>query len=56
MVKVIKIIKDDAITGVQYGTVDVPQTPTKIERAQQTFERIKNTQIKKSRNERTKNK
>ena len=56
MAKVIGIIEDNSITGVKYGTIDVPETPRNLEHTQQTFERIKSVQIKKVRNERTKNK
>ena len=30
MVKVIGIVEDNAITGVRYGTIDMPETPTVI--------------------------
>lgn len=30
MVKVIGIVEDNAITGVRYGTIDIPETPTAI--------------------------
>lgn len=30
MVKVIGIVEDNAITGVRYGTIDMPETPTAI--------------------------
>ncbi len=60
MVKVVKIIKDDAIMGVQYGTVDVPETTTKIERAKSAYDsavaKVQATRAKKIRSEKTKNK
>lgn len=39
MVKVIKIIEDNGITGVRYGTVEVPQTP--VENKRTAIERFK---------------
>ncbi|MBQ4070233.1 MAG: hypothetical protein IJD52_02565 [Alphaproteobacteria bacterium] len=57
MVKVIKIIEDNGITGVRYGTVEVPQTP--IENKRTAIERFKKTRATcaaKIRGERTKKK
>lgn len=56
MAKVVTIIKDDSITGVCYGTVEVPETPVDIKRAYKQAERIKTQQKRKIRSERTKNK
>lgn len=56
MTKVIKIVEDNAITGVRYGTVEVPQTPVDIKRAYQQAERIKTQQKRKIRSEHTKKK
>ena len=35
MAKVVTIIEDNSITGVRYGTVEVPETPVDIKRAYQ---------------------
>lgn len=56
MAKVVTIIEDNSITGVRYGTVEVPQTPVDIKRAYKQAERIKTQQKRKIRSERTKNK
>lgn len=56
MVKVIKIIEDNSITGIRYGTVEVPETPTQINRAQQAFKKAQSIKATKMRSERTKKK
>lgn len=56
MAKVVTIIEDNSITGVRYGTVEVPETPVDIKRAYKQAERIKTQQKRKIRSERTKNK
>lgn len=56
MVKVIKIVEDNSITGVSYGTVEIPGTPLDIKRAQKQFEKVSTQKTRKIRNERTKSK
>lgn len=56
MTKVVTIIENNPITGVRYGTVEVPQTPVDIKRAYQQAERIKTQQKRKIRSEHTKKK
>ncbi len=57
MVKVIKIIEDNGITGVRYGTVEVPQTPVENKRtAIERFKKTRATCAAKIRGERTKKK
>lgn len=56
MAKVVTIIKDDSITGVCYGTVEVPETPTHINRAQRAFKKAQSIKATKMRSERTKKK
>ncbi len=57
--KVIKIIRDDSITGIQYGIVDIPdkvQRPSKAYRAIQKIKRIQAARNLTIRAEKTKNK
>lgn len=58
MVKVIKIIEDNSITGVKYGTVEIPETGTDIKHtnAQKQFAKLRTQKTQKIRNEHTKNK
>ena len=56
MAKVIGIIEDNAITGVKYGTVEVPQTPIEIKRAHEQFKKVRSARTAKVRGERTKKK
>ena len=60
MVKVIGIIENDAITGVKYGTIEVDENTTKIEHAKSAYDsavaKVKSSQAKKIRSEKTKNK
>lgn len=60
MPKVVTIVEDNPITGVKYGTVDIPETPTKIEHtpvhAQKMFQKAKSAHTNKIRSERTKHK
>ena len=56
MAKVIQIIEDNGITGVRYGTVEIPETPTTIKQAQKQFEKIQSAKTHKVRSERTKKK
>lgn len=57
--KVIKIVEDNAITGVQYGTVEVSEPRHKLSRvarARQRIQKIQEARIAMQRMERTKNK
>lgn len=56
MAKVVTIIENNHITGVNYGTVKVPETTVDIKRAYQQAERIKTHQKRKIRSEHTKKK
>ena len=56
MVKVIKMIKNDPITGVEYDTVEVPETQTKIKYAHKQYKNARNVYTKKIRSLKTKNK
>ena len=60
MVKVIGIIENDAITGVKYGTIEVKESVSEIERAKSTYDtavaKVNVARTKKVRGERTKNK
>ena len=56
MVKVIKMIKNDPITGVEYDTVEVPETQTKIKYAHKQYKNARKVYNQKIRNERIKNK
>ena len=56
MVKVIKMIKNDPITGVEYGAVEVPETPIEIKIASERFQKTRTASTKKIRNERIKKK
>ncbi len=56
MAKIISIVKNDSITGVQYGTVDIPNTVTTIKYAKEAFKKAQSARTKKTRNERTKSK
>ncbi len=55
MVKVIKMISNP-ITGVEYATVEVPETQTGIKYAQKQYKNARNVYNQKIRNERIKNK
>lgn len=39
MVKVVGIVENDSITGVKYGTVEVPETPIEIKHAREQFKK-----------------
>ena len=60
MKKVIGIIEDNSITGVKYGTIEVDENTTKIERAKSAYDsavaKVQSARTKKIRGERTKNK
>ena len=58
MVKVIKIVEDNSITGVKYGTVEIAETPLEIKRAhaQDTYKKAHKAFTAKIRGERTKKK
>ena len=56
MAKIIGIVKNDSITGVQYGTVDVPENVITIKYAKETFKKAQSARTHKARNERTKKK
>ncbi len=56
MAKVITVIEDNSITGVRYGTVEVPETPTNIKRTYKQVEAIRTQQKRKIRSEHTKKK
>lgn len=60
MVKVIGIVENDSITGVKYGTIEVDEHTSEIERAKSTYDsaaaKVKSSQAKKIRSEKTKNK
>lgn len=42
--KVITIVEDNAITGVQYGTVEVPEQGKKLSRVARAYKRIQKIQ------------
>lgn len=57
--KVITIVEDNAITGVQYGTVEVPENRKKLSRAARAYQHIQKIQENRAalqRMERTKKK
>lgn len=56
MVKVIKIVEDNSITGIKYGTVEMPETPIEKKRAHDTFKKVQRAHTAKVRGERTKKK
>lgn len=56
MVKVIGIIENNSVTGVQYGEIEVPETSTKIKHAQKQYAKICAKKSQKVRSERTKSK
>ena len=60
MVKVIGIIENDVITGVKYGTIEVDENISEIDRAKSAYDsavaKAKSSQAKKVRSENTKNK
>ena len=56
MVKVVGIVENDSITGVRYGTVEVPETPIEIKRAHEQFKKTRTARTAKVRGERTKKK
>lgn len=60
MVKVIGIIENDPITGVKYGTIEVDEKVSEIERAKSAYDsaiaKVQSARTKKIRGERTKNK
>ena len=56
MVKVIQVVEDNSITGVRYGTVEVPETPIEIKRAHEQFKKVRSARTAKVRGERTKKK
>lgn len=56
MVKVVGIVENDFITGVKYGTVEVPETPIEIKRAHEQFKKTRAARTAKVRGERTKKK
>lgn len=56
IVKVIKMIENDPITGVKYGTVEAPETQTGIKYAHRQYKNARNVYTQKIRNERIKNK
>ncbi|MBQ8294497.1 MAG: hypothetical protein IJX89_03875 [Alphaproteobacteria bacterium] len=60
MVKVIGIIENDSITGVKYGTIEVDENVSKIERAKSAYDsavaKVQATRARKIRSEKTKNK
>ena len=39
MTKIVTIVEDNPITGVKYGTVEIPETPIEIKRAHDTFKK-----------------
>ncbi len=53
--KVIKIIRDDSITGVQYGIVDVPDNVPKISRVYRAIQKIKKIQAARANMKRSEN-
>lgn len=56
MVKVVGIVENDSITGVKYGTIEVPETPIEIRRAHEQFKKVRSARTAKVRGERTKKK
>lgn len=57
--KKIVIIEDNAITGVQYGTIDIPENEVQLTHARTAFENAKKIQAKRTakiRSENTKHK
>ena len=56
MPKVVTIIEDNAITGVKYGTVEIPETLTEIKHASERFQKTRTARTTKIRAERTKKK
>lgn len=60
MVKVIGIVENDSITGVKYGTIEVDEHTSEIERAKSAYDstvaKVKSSQAKKIRSEKTKKK
>lgn len=56
MPKVVTIIEDNAITGVKYGTVEIPKTPIDIKHANARFQKTRTARTTKIRGERTKKK
>ena len=56
MPKIVTIIEDNAITGVKYGTVEIPETPIEIKSASERFQKTRTARTTKIRGERTKNK
>lgn len=54
--KVITIIENDNITGVKYGTVEIPDVPSNIENdARRAFERVQKTRAARVRRNRAEN-
>lgn len=47
--KMLTIIKDDSITGVQYGIVEFPETKRKLSKIGRAYQKIK--KIQEARNE-----
>ena len=56
MTKIVTIVEDNPITGVKYGTVEIPETPIEIKRAHDTFKKTQRAHTAKVRGERTKKK
>lgn len=60
MVKVIGIIEDNPITGVKYGTIEVNEHTSEIQRAKYAYDsavaKVKLSQAKKIRSKKIKNK
>lgn len=56
MAKIITIVENDAVTGVRYGTVEIPEQSSNIKRAQKQFEKISAQKNRKIRSENTKRK
>ena len=56
MAKVIGIIEDNSVTGVQYGEIEVPETSTKIQYTQKQYAKICAKKAQKIRSENTKKK
>ncbi|MDW2975202.1 MAG: hypothetical protein R8M70_04125 [Alphaproteobacteria bacterium] len=56
MAEVVTIIEDNPITGVKYGTVEIPETTIEIKSASERFQKTRTASTTKIRGEHTKHK
>ena len=56
MAKIIGIIENNSVTGVRYGTIEIPEPSTNIKRTYKQVEAIRTQQKRKIRSEHTKKK